>query len=68
MQFLYPLQDVRAPLSQRDELAHTLPRAEELAHFFKQAAETLCCSKLSKSQHRVIAVLNAAMILLNRIG
>ena len=68
VQFLDPLQDTRTPLCQRDELTHPLPRAEELAHFFKQTAETLGRSKISKPQHRVIAVLDSTMILLDRIG
>ena len=50
MQFLYPLQDMRAPLSQRDELAHELAGAEELTHLFKSPAETLCGSKVLKAQ------------------
>ena len=68
MQFLYSLQDVRTPLGRRDELAHPLPRAQELTYLFKGAAEPLCRGNIPQPQHRVVAVLDPPLILLDGIG
>jgi len=55
-------------LGQRHPLAHPPPRPEEVAHFIHHAAEPLRRDKVVEAQGRRVALLDAAMILLDVIG
>ena len=68
MQLGYPRQNMGAPLGEGDKLAHALPWPQALANFLEDPAEALCRLKSLETQHRIVALLDTPMILLDGIG
>ena len=57
--------ELAALLGQRYELISLATRSKVLSHLFKCSAKTASTGKRSETQHRVIALLDAAMVLLD---